>query len=363
MPSPLPPVPNKLPSPKARVILAAGVLAVGIALGALIGPGPASSLASGQRSATIARVLALLALDHAGASRSPTEASAVHLPPSTTRQTPTSTPADTPAITSNTSSKASGTQSETTSSSSPGHSPTTNELSQTKGKSPAAGSQESQPTRLPPVAHVWLIVLPYGESFSNVLGQPSAAPYLTGQLVGQGTLLSAYSSLATSELAGTATLLSGQEASAVSTLVAPCAEATSVPGATTTAASATPCAATEPAGAQAADTFLREVVPQITATAGYREGGLIAITFAAAGEASGNAPAGPPAAGAPATPAISYPAGTQASALTAAGTPGALLLSPFLRRPGSHTQSVYDQLAPRKSLEELLTYPSTTDHR
>jgi hypothetical protein len=43
--------------------------------------------------------------------------------------------------------------------------------------------------------------------------------------------------------------------------------------------SGTPCAPGQPAGLQAAEAFLRRVVPEIKASAAYREGGLIAITF------------------------------------------------------------------------------------
>jgi hypothetical protein len=270
-----------------------------------------------------------------------------------------------------------GARSETTSSTptSPEKSSPSNAVSPTAGKSPAGGSGEPKPVRLPPIGHVWLIVLPYGQSFANTLGQSSAAPYLTGQLVGQGTLLSGYSSLAASQLASSATLLSGQEAAAVSTIAPPCAAApgtagatstgttgtgtpstttagTTTPGTTTGTTSGTPCATAEPAGAQAADSFLHEVVPQIEASAGYREGGLIAITFATPSE---GAPAtSAPAAGTPAT-GVAYPAGTVSSTLTATGTPGALLLSPFLRHPGARLESAsFDALAPRKSLEELM---------
>ncbi len=269
-----------------------------------------------------------------------------------------------------------GAQSETSppKSTTPEKSSPSNAVSPT-GKSPAAGSGEPKPVRLPPIGHVWLIVLPYGQSFANTLGQSSAAPYLTGQLVGQGTLLSGYSSLAASQLASSATLLSGQESAAVSTIAPSCAAApgtagatstgttgtgtpstttagTTTPGTTTGTSSGTPCAIAEPAGAQAADTFLHEVVPQIEASAGYREGGLIAITFATPSE---GAPAtSAPATGTPAT-GIVYPAGTVSSTLTATGTPGALLLSPFLRHPGARLESAsFDALAPRKSLEELM---------
>jgi hypothetical protein len=40
-----------------------------------------------------------------------------------------------------------------------------------------------------------------------------------------------------------------------------------------------PCAAGQPAGLAAADSFLKTLVPQIEASAAYRDGGLIAITF------------------------------------------------------------------------------------
>jgi hypothetical protein len=370
MTSPLPPqLPAKLPSPRVSAVLAAGMLAVGIALGALIGPGPASSLANGTRAAAVARVLALLALDDGAGASSPGLLAGNS--PHTTRKTEAAASTATSSGTSHTQSTGTG-QSETSSAPSSHKSqPSSTSLSPTKKTAPA-GNEESKPARLAPIAHVWLIELPSGESFAGILGQSAAAPYTSGQLVGQGTLLSDYSALQTSELAATATLLSGQVAAAVSTVVAPCpgtpgASATTTP--TGTASPVTPaagtvassCATSEPAGAQAADTFLHEVVPQIEASAGYREGGLIAITFAASGEgASGPGVTSAPAAG---TPAIAYPTGTQVSTATATGTPGALLLSPFLARPGARLASAFDQLAPRKSIEELLRDPSKIAHQ
>jgi hypothetical protein len=192
--------------------------------------------------------------------------------------------------------------------------------------------------------------------------QSSAAPYLAGELLGQGSLLSSYSPLAASEMTADATLLSGQVTAGVSTLIPPCpvtqgatataggSPAANGAGAAAGAPSATPCATAEPEGAQAADDVLRDVVPQITASAAYREGGLIAITFAAPGEGESSSSAA-----ATDSPPIAYPAGTQSSTLTATGAPGVLLLSPFLRHPGGRIATAVDQLAPRKSLEELLT--------
>jgi hypothetical protein len=384
-PSPLPPTPRTLPAtPSRRVgaILAAGTLAAGVALGALIGSAPASSLASGERAAAIARVLGLLALGaETGAGSQLALAANAH--------TQTIAPRATPAASGGTGAKAAASATGSGQAAAPSQASSStpsateqpapaNAVSPTRGRgrsgAPAAGAGESKPVRLPPIAHAWLIVLPYGQSFANALGQPAAAPYLTGQLVGKGTLLSGYTALAANALEDSATLLSGQEAAAVSTIVAPCAstqaagaapsgaQSTATAGVAAGTPGATPCGASESAGAQAADAFLREAIPALEASAEYREGGLIAITFAA-GEGAGAAATGAPAADAPATPAISYPAGAQTSTLTAAGAPGALLLSPFLRRPGARLTGTYDQLDPRTSVAELLTDPSTTDHR
>jgi hypothetical protein len=94
---------------------------------------------------------------------------------------------------------------------------------------------------------------------------------------------------------------------------------------------------------QAADGFLAQVIPQITATAAYREHGLIVITFAAPEETTEAS-------------ATSSPAGTFTGTLTAAGSPaGALLLSPFLRHAGMRSTSDFDPAAPRQSLEGLVT--------
>ncbi len=57
-------------------------------------------------------------------------------------------------------------------------------------------------------------------------------------------------------------------------------------------ASATPCAEGAPAGTVASDAFLRTVVPQITASAAYKDGGLLLITFDAPRPRSGARPRG-----------------------------------------------------------------------
>ncbi len=382
---PPPPHPQtpKLPSRGVSAILAALMLAAGIAAGALIGPGPAASLASTSRVAAVGRVLALLALsDGAGGDSGMLLSSgAGH-----TSSTPAPQPA--PATASNAtagagsgqgaagggtgSGAASSSASPTsTPSSSPKSGTSKGSASPTRSTTPAAGGGEGETTKattpLPPVAHVWLIVLPYGTSVTNALGQSAAAPYL-GQLAGQGTVLSAYTSLAAGQLAGAATLLSGQEAAGVSTISPPACAPAATPGAapgqatTTTSqgaaatgqAPAPPCPSGEPAGVAAANAFAAEVVPKIVASTTYKEHGLVVITFA-----TPTAAASTPSTGTPNTEGagteVAYPAGTLTTTLTAAGAPaGALVLSPFLRHPGKRVASAFAPQAPRTSLEGLL---------
>jgi hypothetical protein len=325
------------------------MLVAGIALGALLGPGPAVSLANGSRAAVVARLLALMALDGAGQSGQ-TLLSATSQGPAASPQ-PSSASAQPSAQSS--SSAGGGANSHA------GVGGDHAAQSET-GSAPAAENTPSSPTRhttasplhrparLPAIGHTWLIVLPYGENFAKVLAEPAAFPFLSGELR-QGTLLNSYSALAAQQLEGAAALLSGAVESAANTIEPP----------------------SEPAGAQTADAFLQSVVGEITATAAYSEGGLIAIAFAGAP----NAPATPPAqpapgqtqtstpntqAGGEARPASGqpqptpYPPGTQASTLSATTT-GTLLLSPYLRRPGARLASTFDAAAPRASIEELLS--------
>jgi hypothetical protein len=382
MTTPLSPQAPKLPSRKASAILASAMLAVGIALGALIGPGPANSLASSSRAATLGRVLALLALGSGtGSGGNLALSSGAATPPAST---PQPTPSTTSEATSGSNKASGGAES---ASPTPSHSsPASRTTSPTSSTTPAGGGgEESEKTSktkpLPPIADAWVIELPYGASLENALKQSTAAPYLDGQLKGTGTVLSSYSSLAAAQLAGASTLLSGQVGASVTT-VAPTPCGTSAAGATagTTPGSATgapasstgqpaaACPSGEPAGVQAADAYLQEVVPKIEASAAYKEHGLIVITFGAAsrsGEtlASGENPqfgqqgtssstTTSPSAGADTE--VTYPAGSITSTLTASGAPaGALLLSPFLSHAGTRSASAFNPLAPHESLEAL----------
>jgi hypothetical protein len=118
-----------------------------------------------------------------------------------------------------------------------------------------------------------------------------------------------------------------------------------------------PCEAGQPAGLVAAQPFLEKVVPEIEASAAYKKGGLIAITFAQAPQSGPNADAGaccgtpeypnmPPAA---APPASSGPV----KEVGGGGRVGMLLLSPFVE-PGSVNETgYYNHYSMLLSIEEF----------
>jgi hypothetical protein len=430
-PSPAAPRP-RLPSRRTGAVLAALMLAAGTALGALIGPGPAVSLASSQRAAALARILGLVALDDsAGASALLNPATHTHSPASTATTNATAgagarsetgaggSGGGASAGNSTGSARAGGSAGTAGSAGAGGSGGSSGAASPTAGGGTThSGGEagEAKPKPLPPIAHVWLIVVPYGQSFANVMRQPTAAPYIDNQLLAQGTLLSADSALAGSQFAGAAALLSGQQTAAAEVLSpAACATTSGAPAgsgspATTGsnggagAGEGTQCPSGEPASVQAADDYVREVVSRIVASSEYREHGLIAITFAPASTPTASAsavddpgvgssilgahsrahayaaangtlartstaaaPAGRPLAGAsasepatqpaPAAPSAAIlPPGTTTTSLSATGAPaGVLLLSPFLRHPGGRSTAAFVALAPRKSLEAVLT--------
>ncbi len=366
-----------MPSRRTSAILATAMLAVGIALGALIGPGPADSLASSSRAAAIGRVLALLALGSGTSSGGNLALSsgAATPPASTPQPTPSTTSEATAGSGAGSSAGSGGAAGTSASPSHPSTSPSSSKVSPTSSTTPAAGGEEesekkSKTKPLPPIADAWVIELPYGSSLENALKQSTAAPYLDGQLKGAGTVLSGYSSLAAAQLAGAATLLSGQVGASVTTVAPPpcgtSAAAGAASGATSSPATGAPtsgagqpaaCPSGEPAGVQAADAFLQEVVPKIEASAAYKEHGLIVITFGAAGQqgASSSTTTSPSASATDGTGTeVTYPTGSITSTLTAAGAPaGALLLSPFLSHVGGRSASAFNPLAPHESLEAL----------
>jgi phosphatidylinositol-3-phosphatase len=78
--------------------------------------------------------------------------------------------------------------------------------------SQGAGSESSAEgalKKLPPIKHVWLIMLS-DEPYASVFGPASTAPYLSGTLEHHGELLARYDAVAHEELADEIALLSGQ---------------------------------------------------------------------------------------------------------------------------------------------------------
>lgn len=119
---------------------------------------------------------------------------------------------------------------------------------------------------------------------------------------------------------------------------------------------AVPCEAEKPTGALAVEEFLKTVVPAITASPAYREGGLIAITSAEAPQSGEHADS---------SACCVYPAFENVPAAEAAegtvpgtraagggGRVGLLLLSPFVKA-GTVNETTYDHFSLLLTIEEL----------
>lgn len=195
-----------LPSRKATAALACVILAAGIAAGDLIGPGPATSLASGAYSLPIGVLGAIAAAesthkDKSTATRQATESPQEVGPPASgsfpEAEAPAKAEAKSEATEEATEEVAETTGSETSST--------------TKAKAPKQSATETpvSSTVLAEIQHVWVITLS-GSSFQRALAKPSSDPYLAKRLAPEGTLLSNYSLVAASPLANDIALLSGQ---------------------------------------------------------------------------------------------------------------------------------------------------------
>jgi hypothetical protein len=300
-------------------MLAAGMLAIGVAVGAAIGPAPSTSFA-GERIPLVLQSIAAVA-----GGGTPTSASTVQ-PPRLMPVTPQATPAVTSASTH--SGKSSGASTQATKSKTPSSaavSPTPTP-STTKTPTTSAGKGEKQ-TTLPPVTNVYLITLSSG-TFAQALAQSTAAPYIDSQLVPAGTLLSGWSSLDGSSFASEAALLGGTPPQTLDSIVQPpCPEG----------AAGESCAAETSGALSAADEFLKATVPTITSSAAYRAHGLIVISFATIGNAT----------------ASSLPAGASTATLSSEPPAGVLLLSPFAKA-GARPASTFNPTSPKQSLSRLL---------
>jgi hypothetical protein len=301
------------------------MLAIGVAVGAAIGPGVggADSTLAGERIPLVLNSIAAIASRDA-----PTSASTmtVQPPPVTPQATPAVTSTSTGSGKSSSGANTQATKSKTPSSATASPTPTPSTTKTPKTPTTSAGKGEQQ-TTLPPVTSVWLITLS-GGTFAQALAQAAAAPYIDSQLVPAGTLLSGWSSLDASSFASEAGLLSGVPPQTLDSIVQPpCPEG----------AAGAQCAPETAGALSAADEFLKATVPAITSSAAYRAHGLIVITFGAVGNAT----------------ASSLPAGASTATLSSTLPAGVLLLSPFARA-GARPTTAFNPTSPKQSLSGLL---------
>jgi hypothetical protein len=304
----------RLPSRRASVVLASAMLAVGVAVGAAIGPAPDSSLAG--NSGIVQKLPALIAtLAGQRQAAAPPATTAAVAPPAVT---PQATPSSSSLPASSTSSA----------SASPSSTPAAEPSPTTPGTTNASGGKAT----LPPITSVWLIELS-GVSFAEALAAPAAAPYISGQLIPKGTYLSGWSALSASAFANDAALAEHRGALGAtppllhSIVQPPCPEG----------AAGAVCASGTPGALTAADEFLKLALASITTTTTYGEHGLVVVTFATVGNAT----------------ASELPVGASTATLTSQAPAGVVLLSPFAKA-GARPATAFNPTSPKQSLEKLL---------
>jgi hypothetical protein len=306
----------RLPSLRVTAMLAAGMLALGVAAGAAIGPAPDGSLADVSHIPALLPSLAALAAGAGVNARPPARS---HPVAAQATQSVTASPSDASASSRSSTSSASSSPA----SSSPA-SPSAPSSSTTPTKTAGGGAKQ---TTLPAITSVWLIELS-GANFTQARAQSGAAPYIDSQLVPAGTLLSGWSAADGSAFASEASLLAGTPPQTLDTIVQPpCPEG-----------QAGAQCAPETAGAlTAADGFLQQTIPTITASTAYRTRGLIVVTFGAVSSAAAGG----------------LPAGSATATLSTQPPAGVVLISPFAR-VGTHPSTPFNPTSPRQSLEKLL---------
>jgi len=115
----------------------------------------------------------------------------------------------------------------------------------------------------------------------------------------------------------------------------------------------TPCTPGAPAGLVPADTLLKQVVPEITASEAYKESGLLVITVDEA-PSSGEFADSSSCCGQPLFP--NDPVKSLAGAPRGGGTVGALLLSPFVKG-GTVSQEEFNHFSLLRTIEDLFLLP------
>jgi phospholipase C len=111
----------------------------------------------------------------------------------------------------------------------------------------------------------------------------------------------------------------------------------------------TPCTTGAPAGMAPADTFLHQVVPEITASKAYKESGLLIITVDEA-PSSGELADSSSCCGQPLFP--NAPSETLSGAPRGGGAVGALLLSPFVKG-ATTSQEEFNHFSLLRTIEDL----------
>jgi hypothetical protein len=299
-----------MPSRRLGIAAAAATLGVGIAIGAALGPGPQKSFAGTELPGLLGALFGHSS--SAGSSSVPTgtpgeEASSE---PQLARRrrhrhkrARISSGATTPAA----------------------------EAEVTSPASSSSPSSTGNPA-LKPVTSVWLIELS-GESFSQALAQPAAAPYIDSQLIPMGTFESAWTALDGSAFASDAALAGlhapeGSPSPIVQQIVQPaCPEG----------AAGAQCQPGTSGQLTTADAFVKQTLALISANALYRAHGLIVVTFGSMTQAS----------------AAGLPEGAASATLTAQPPAGVLLISPFIRA-GARSTSAFDPTSPTHALSALL---------
>jgi hypothetical protein len=192
---------------------------------------------------------------------------------------------------------------------------------------PTSPARAGHQSTLPPIPNVWLIELA-GSTFSDALAQPAAAPYIDGQALTAGTLLSGWSGLDASAFASGAAVLASKPPQVLDTIIQPpCPEG----------AAGAQCAAGTPGALTAADSFLSQTIATLTGNPAYGTSGLIVVTFGSVLSAT----------------ATGLPAGAATATVTAQPPAGVLLISPFAKA-AARSAATFNPASPRQSLEALL---------
>jgi hypothetical protein len=298
------------PSPRWVLALAAAMLAIGVVVGAAIGPAPSPSLAVNR---LLPLLPSLLGSQSKPSSTSPPAAAAQATPPAETS----------PAMRRRRRRRLRGAGLLATA---PAETQAPTEASTPSSPKPSSGGKTKAAT-LAPVTKVWLIALD-GGGFEEAMANASGAPFIDSQALHSGTLLSGWSALDGSSLASEAALLAEPAPQLLDTIVQPpCPEG----------AAGAQCQPGTPGALTAADEFLQATLPTITSSAAYRENGLVVITFASVGLAS----------------ATGLPSGAATATFTSQPPAGVLVISPFATG-GAKSSVAYDPASPKQSLEKLL---------